>query len=244
MPTGRASIRISRGLFCRSCEAFEETCHGFADRTLMEPAGGRGLPRIGLVATDAMRVAGLQAILAEEGEVVVLSARDALDASYELVLIDAAATEHLVELLGLFRQARPQVALIVLGAETDFASIERVIGAGAKGYLSHAVSEAELKMAVGVVRDGSVWAPRKVMARLLGSSLAGSAEAPRSMVRFTRREVEVLRLLVQGQGNREIAETLGVDEGTVKAHMGRLMRKAGVDNRTALSVRTLEHGWV
>ncbi len=62
-------------------------------------------------------------------------------------------------------------------------------------------------------------------------------------VRLTRRELEVLRLLVLGHPNRQIALALGVDEGTVKAHMGRLMRKAGVDNRTALSMRAIEQQW-
>ena len=200
--------------------------------------------RIGLVATDALRVAGLQAILAGDAEVVVLSAQAALDSTYEMILIDASATEYLFELLGLFRQSRPKVALIVLGAVSDLEFIQRVIGAGARGYLNHAVSEAELRMAVGVVRDGSVWAPRKVLARLIASSLEKPTDAQTSRVRFTKREQEVLRLLTQGHANREIAAALGVDEGTVKAHMGRLMRKTGVGNRTALSMRTLERRWI
>ncbi len=43
-------------------------------------------------------------------------------------------------------------------------------------------------------------------------------------------------LLRDGQPNREIAKSLGIDEGTVKAHIGRLMRKVGVNNRIALTV--------
>ena len=208
------------------------------------PSGAGTDSRIGLVATDPLRVAGLQAILADDAEVMVLSAHAALEVSYELVLIDASATEHLFELLGLFRQSRPKIALIVLGEASDLESIQRVIGAGARGYLNHTVSEAELRMAVGVVRAGSVWAPRKVLARLLASSLEGSSGTTPSPLRFTTREQAVLRLLVQGHGNREIAHALGIDESTVKAHMGRLMRKAGVGNRTALSMLALDRRWI
>jgi DNA-binding NarL/FixJ family response regulator len=98
-------------------------------------------------------------------------------------------------------------------------------------------------MAVEVVLDGSVWAPRKVLARLLDQTLQEGNTASHAFVVFTKREQEVLRLLVLGHPNRQIASLLGVDEGTVKAHMGRLMRKAGVQNRTALSVRAIERQW-
>jgi DNA-binding NarL/FixJ family response regulator len=53
---------------------------------------------------------------------------------------------------------------------------------------------------------------------------------------FTEREQEVLRLLVAAQSNREIAANLGIEERTVKAYVGRLMRKVGVENRIALSI--------
>ena len=54
--------------------------------------------------------------------------------------------------------------------------------------------------------------------------------------RFTARETEVLKLLVAARSNREIARTLGIEERTVKAHVAKLMRKVGVENRIALSI--------
>jgi DNA-binding NarL/FixJ family response regulator len=56
---------------------------------------------------------------------------------------------------------------------------------------------------------------------------------------FTARERQVLRLLRAGKSNREIAASLSIDPGTVKAHIGRLMRKVGVSNRTALTMHPL-----
>ena len=195
------------------------------------------LERIGVVATDPLRVFGLKAILSEamQLEIVHLSVPGLLDdANLSLVLIDAGCTDHLFELIATFRQVRPLLKLIVLSNETAPEYIQRVIGAGVKGYLSLAARESEIRMAIDMVRDGSVWAPRKVLSRLLDRQPGGARSAVRP--KFTVRELEVLKLLREGQPNRDIALALGIDEGTVKAHIGRLMRKVGVNNRIALTV--------
>ena len=192
--------------------------------------------RIGLVATDPMRVLGFKTLL--EGtafDVVPLSVPGALDdISLTLVLIDSECTGHPFQLISTFRQVRPQLRLIVFGGDTGHEHIERVIGAGAKGYLAFTATEADLRTAIDTVRDGSVWAPRKVLSRLLDREQGSSH--PDQRPHFTARECQVLKLLREGQPNREIAHTLGIDEATVKAHLGRLMRKVGVSNRIALTV--------
>lgn len=196
---------------------------------------------VGIVTTDPLRQLGLQEIFTAHGfeTVISLSGPGALKShQFPLIAIDAACTEHLFELLATFRTTRPKLKLIVIGLSEDFAFIERVVGAGAKGYLTHSARESEIHMAIDIVLDGSIWAPRKVLARLLDRS-AATAEAAAAEPNFTQREMEVLRLLVGGQSNREIAASLHVDEGTVKAHVGRLLRKVGVGNRTALSVQAL-----
>ncbi len=191
--------------------------------------------RIGVVANDPLRVFGLAAIL-PQFEIVGLTAPGALDdVNLSLVLIDAECTGHLFELIATFHHVRPKTKLVVLGAETAPEYIQRIIGAGAKGYLSVAASESELRMAIEMVRDGSVWAPRRVLARLLDSR-PGGGNGPGAPPRFTAREVQVLNLLRAGRSNREIGLVLGIDEGTVKAHIGRLLRKVGVNNRIALTI--------
>jgi DNA-binding NarL/FixJ family response regulator len=215
-----------------------------AAKAMNDATSGKHL-RIGLVATDSLRVLGLQTIFADGGpvEIVPLSVPGAMDASgVSLILIDAACTDHIFELLGTFHRVRPHLRLIVIGLEEDHEYIQRIIGAGAKGYLTHTAKESEIRLAIDIVQDGSVWAPRKVLARLLESSSA-SVDAARASAgaepRFTAREGQVLRLLVTGRPNREIASALGIDEVTVKAHVGRLMRKVGVENRIALTVQAV-----
>ena len=211
-----------------------------------EAEQGKTLPLIGLVATDEVRIAGLRAVVTDTSgrELVLLSEPGSLETSgLELVLVDSSSTEHLLELLASFRALRPKIRLLVLGGADEPGFIEQAIAAGARGVLSNAASVDEVRMAVEVVSDGSVWAPRKILSRLLdratGAPLPAAVE-----VHLTRRELEVLDLLLLGLSNREIAHALDVEQATVKAHLGRLMRKAGVANRTALGVHAMEAKWV
>jgi DNA-binding NarL/FixJ family response regulator len=213
----------------------------------MKDQTSQGPVKLGLVATDPLRILGLQTIFSEGGikggpvEIVPLSVPGALDASgVSLILIDAACTDHIFELLATFRRTRPHLRLIVLGLEEDHEYIQRIIGAGAKGYLAHTAKGNEVRLAIEIVQDGSAWAPRKVLANLLDLSSAeerraGTVNEPK----FTRREAQVLKLLVDGHPNRVIAEELGIDLATVKKHVGTLMRKVGVKNRIALSVQVV-----
>jgi DNA-binding NarL/FixJ family response regulator len=174
-------------------------------------------------------------------EIVPLSVPGALDSSgVSLILIDSACTDHIFELLAAFRRARPHLRLIVLGLEEDHTYIQRIIGAGAKGYLAHTAKGNEVRLAIEIVEDGSAWAPRKVLANLLELSSeedrrTGTVNEPT----FTKRETQVLKLLADGHPNRVIAEELGIDLATVKKHVGALMRKVGVKNRIALSVQVV-----
>lgn len=201
--------------------------------------------RIGLIATDPLRVLGLETIFAEGNiEVLPLSVPGGLDnLGVSVIMIDAACTDHLFELLDTFRRTRPHLRLIVIGLEESHDYIKRVIGAGAKGYLAHTARESEIRLAVDIVSDGSVWAPRKVLARLLEASSVES-HAAAAEPKFTERESQVLELLVAGRPNRDIAEALGIDAATVKAHVGRLMRKVGVENRIALTMQAVSRNLV
>jgi len=199
--------------------------------------------RLGLVAADPLRILGMQTIFEQVGdiEVVPLSVPGALqEEALSLVLIDAHCTDHLFELLASFRRSRPLTRLLVMGSSMELDYIQQLIGAGAKGYLPETARESEIKMAIEVVQDGSVWAPRKVLARLIDAgSEARQRNASPAEIKFTPREREVLELLTAGRSNREIARSLGITEVSIKAHVGRLMRKVGVTNRISLTVHVL-----
>lgn len=197
---------------------------------------------VGLIANDPLRILGLQVILSEQAKlkVVPVSLPNALHTfDINLLLMDADSTPQLFEQLGTFRRLRPELRVIVLGRNQEPDYVQRVIGAGARGYLAHDAKESDIRLCIEVVREGSIWAPRKVLARLIDAASELSTPQAISDSKFTDREGQVLNLLVEGRPNREIAMMLGIDEGTVKAHVSRLMRKVGVGNRTALTMHFL-----
>lgn len=204
--------------------------------------------KIGLVASDPLRLVGMEAILSElPGMAAVPLELDQIAATPDLaVLMLEARTggDNLNDLIAKLRRDNPQLRIVVVGEGLDPFLIETVIGAGAKGYLAETASETEIRMALEVVLDGSVWAPRKVLAKLLEGGSAPSTSATPSgdsiVKRMTAREREVLELLMDGRSNRAIAEALGIDEATVKAHLGRMLRKTGAHNRVELTLRAIE----
>jgi DNA-binding NarL/FixJ family response regulator len=204
--------------------------------------------RIGIVASDPLRLVGMEAILSEmNGLKAVPLELEQVAAAGDLAVLMLEARDGgdaMPEIVARLRRDRPQLRIIVVGEGLDPHLVETVIGAGAKGYLAETASEVEIRMALEVVLDGSVWAPRKVLAKLLeGSGAVAAAAAPGSNTieqRMTAREREVLALLMEGRSNHAIAESLGIDEATVKAHLGRMLRKTGAHNRVELTLRAIE----
>jgi DNA-binding NarL/FixJ family response regulator len=161
-----------------------------------------------------------------------------------LLLDSRAPIEEMCELVTRLRRDRPKIKIVVMGALLDADHVQSIIGAGAKGYLPETASEGEIRMAMDVVLDGSIWAPRKVLARLIdagGGAFSASASDGTTVVGvMTPRELEVLHLLMDGRNNRDIASAMGIDEVTVKAHLGRMLRKTRSNNRVELTLRAIE----
>ena len=201
--------------------------------------------KVKLFSTNPMRIAGLQGVYGDPCgiELVPVSLAEALCLKKDpLLLIDAGSVSPLFEVLTDFRNCSPRAQIIVIGTDADETYIECVISAGAQGFLSPTASAEEFRLAIDLVRDGYLWAAREVLSRIIGKHgrrRALSVQPGSGDVQLTPREADVLRLLLDGHGNREIAKTLGIDSGTVKTHLTRIMRKAGVVNRVELSMYAL-----
>jgi DNA-binding NarL/FixJ family response regulator len=202
------------------------------------------LIRIALVERDPLRVVGFRALFESESgfELVLASLPDIGGLqSIDLGLLSNRSVQNLFDLMASLKATRPDLRVIVTGSG-DEETILNAIVAGAKGYVVEAASLAEFVQAFRVVNQGSVWAPRRVFSMFI--ERASSAPAPAGRATFTDREKEVLELLVAGRSNKEIGSPLGIQERTVKAHVAKLMRKVGVQNRIALSVHALTHSLV
>jgi DNA-binding NarL/FixJ family response regulator len=208
---------------------------------------------VGVVSGDPMRSLGLLSIL-EEIEGVTAAAVDSDEAfgaqdtetsDYAALLVNLRGSlDALIQSITKLRKARPVVKLIVMGEMLLPDEVQAVIGAGAKGFVAETASVSEIVMAVEVVLDGSIWAPRKVLAALIesggGASGQGNGTALPIEPMLTDRERDVLNLLMNGRSNREIAAAMGIEPATVKAHLGRMLRKTQATNRVELTLRAME----
>jgi len=209
--------------------------------------------RVGVVAADPLRSVGLLAILESTLNVFPLAMPMAdpldpatLDASgLDALLLDSrSALDDLTDVIARLRRDYPTLKIVVMGERMLPDQVQAVIGAGAKGYLAETAAESEIRMAMEVVLDGSIWAPRKVLARLIEAGAVGTGGSALSTDSvegsMTPRELEVLHLLMDGLSNRDIAGAMGIDEVTVKAHLGRMLRKTRSSNRVELTLRAIE----
>jgi DNA-binding NarL/FixJ family response regulator len=204
--------------------------------------------RIAVVESDPLRFVGFRALFDSEPDFELISASMSdigTLANVELILLGNRNGQNLFDLMASLKATRPDLRIIVTGSGMDEETILKAIASGAKGYLDEAASPTEFVQAIRVVNQGSVWAPRRVLSMFIERvSSAPGRIFPAGRVSFTDREKEVLEMLVAGRSNKEIGAALGIEERTVKAHVAKLMRKVGVQNRIALSVHAITHSLV
>jgi DNA-binding NarL/FixJ family response regulator len=206
---------------------------------MAEPAKPLPRLRVALLEPEPIRVQGFVALFQDHPRiefVVFELAQFLADQEFKLALIGLHGDKLPLPLVGTIHGLRPDVKLVVMGPDADDEVILQAITAGAKAYLDASASPQQVEQAIMIVNQGSIWAPRRVLSIFVDRATKPSRSATPSTSQFTVRETEVLKLLVAARSNREIARTLGIEERTVKAHVAKLMRKVGVENRIALSI--------
>ena len=203
---------------------------------------------IAVVESDPLRFVGFRTLFDTESDLE-LSAATLADlqskTNVDLVLLGNRSAQNLFDVMASLKASRPDLRIIVVGSGADDETILKAIAAGAKGYVDEAAAPSDFIMAIRIVHQGSVWAPRRVLSMFIERVSASPGRIfPAGRVTFTDREKEVLELLVVGRSNKEIGSALGIEERTVKAHVAKLMRKVGVQNRIALSVHAITHSLV
>jgi DNA-binding NarL/FixJ family response regulator len=137
--------------------------------------------------------------------------------------------------ISLIRQESPGARIIVLTTFDGDEDIFRALQAGAKGYLLKGTDIDELTAAIRSVYAGKSKIPAFV-AEKLAERMGGPA--------LTTRELEVLKRIVAGRSNREIASDLHISEATVKTHINSLLSKLNVSDRTQAATTALQRGIV
>ncbi len=199
--------------------------------------------RLVLVDDHPVVRAGVRALIESRDDLqVVGEAADAAEAVRvvqaqhpDVVLMDLSLGDGVggIEATARLRALEPGPAVLVLTTYDSESDILRALDAGAAGYLLKDAPPEQLFAGIHAVANGE-----PALAPSVAGVLMRRAASPQP--RMTEREVEVLELLADGLGNRELAKALFVSEATVKSHLSHIYAKLGVDTRAGAVAAAIE----
>ena len=206
-----------------------------------------------------MRV-GLKSLFEESGEIEVVSeaqtGKEAVEKYKiihpEVVLMDIGLPDISgIEAAKRIIESNNSARIIMLTSHISEEEVMNSLHAGANAYVMKDINIEILKMIIKTVKDGAMWLDPKVVPILRDKNCG--VIPPRQMSRamfkekhanLTQREYEVLKLVVDGKSNNEIAQELTISEHTAKAHVCNIIQKLVVDDRTQAAVKALKEGLV
>jgi DNA-binding NarL/FixJ family response regulator len=163
----------------------------------------------------------------------------------DLVLMDVRmAGIDGVEATRLVHESRPATRVVMLTMSSLGEDVFNALRNGAHGYLSKDEPAERLHDELVSVMDGEVALSSAIAGRVLAEFSGASASRRHPANVLTSRERDVLRQLVDGKSNEEIADALCVSEATVKKHLGRVMTKLHVNTRVQVAVYSVRQGLV
>jgi len=139
----------------------------------------------------------------------------------------------------MIRRELPDTEVVALTSVLEDASVVEAVRVGAIGYLLKDTEAHELRRAIKAAAAGQVQLSPQAAARLIREVVT-----PQHRQSFTERETDVLRLLAQGQSNKEIAHSLSIGEQTVKTHVAHILSKLDMSSRTQAALYAIRVGLV
>jgi DNA-binding NarL/FixJ family response regulator len=202
------------------------------DHALVREAMVRALDRLGMQCSFSQASCGQEALSIVEAQ-----------KDFDLVLVDLMLPDMSgFSLLSVLAHRFPAIPVIVVSALADEASVKRALKAGASGFLPKTLSTEQLVGAVQTVLNGGVVTPELSEMSPQRLPRKRSVESISEQFGLTAAQTRVMELMVEGRTNREIAELLGLAEGTVKVHCSAILRALGVANRAQALVVLARQG--
>lgn len=148
-------------------------------------------------------------------------------------------------------EANNLAKIIILTSHLSEQDVLDSLHAGACAYVMKDINIEILKMIIKTIKDGAMWLDPQVVPilREKNCGVIPPRQVSRAMFKeqhanLTQREYEVLKLVVDGKSNNEIAQVLTISEHTAKAHVCNIIQKLVVDDRTQAAVKALKEGLV
>jgi len=145
------------------------------------------------------------------------------------------------------RQLRPlysDLKILILTLHEDKALLREAIKSGASGYILKRAAESELISAIQIVMRGDMYVEPSMLRDLIEEQPRLANNTQESIEPLTPREIDVLRLIVQGYTNRQIGEELSISVRTVEGHRANLSGKLGLHSRVELVRYAREKGFL
>lgn len=146
-----------------------------------------------------------------------------------------------IEAIAQIRKELPDTEVLALTSVLEEVSVAKAVQAGAIGYILKDTESQELNQAIKAAAAGQIQLSTRAIASLMQRM---REPEPPTAKELSKRELEVITLLAQGQSNKEIAHTLNVSETTVKSHVSNLLAKLGVQSRTQAAYQATRLGLI
>lgn len=138
--------------------------------------------------------------------------------------------------LSALRASHPEVAVLLISAQEDVATIRRALLLGALGFVPKRAPPEQLAEAIAAVLACRGYLPDDLRAAVGARADRGEDEPVQRLAQLTGQQHRVLALVAEGRLNKQIADALGIQERTVKAHLTAIFERLGVRNRTQAGV--------
>jgi DNA-binding NarL/FixJ family response regulator len=154
-----------------------------------------------------------------------------------------------LSVLAELRERNPAIAVVMLSAIQERATVMKALDLGAVGYIPKSARREVMMTALQLIFAGGVYIPPEILAREeTASSVALQQRNDRPIVSpseigLSERQLEVLAQLMQGKNNKTICRVLGLAEPTVKNHVTAILKALKVTNRTEAVIAVNELGW-
>ncbi len=209
--------------------------------------------RILIVEDDPLMQLGLEQALSEHPNFEIIGQAEdgytgvqkALELQPDLVVMDIglprldgiAATKQI-------KEKRPNIHVVMLTSHTLQTEVVAALSSGADAYCIKGASLERLLAAIQAAQDGATYLDPQIARLVLDNLKPPTPEPNQNIGLLSERELEVLKLIVEGKSNNEIADELYLSTNTIKTHVRGIMNKLAVDDRVQAAVVALRSGLV
>ncbi len=209
--------------------------------------------RILIVEDDPLMQLGLEQALSEhpnfeivgQAEDGYLAVQKSLELKPDLIIMDIGLPRlDGIEATKQIKEKSPNVHVVVLTSHTEQTEVVAALSSGADAYCIKGASLDRLLAAIDAAKEGATYLDPQIARVVLDNLKTPQPKANQLSANLSERELEVLKLIVEGKSNNEIAEYLYLSTNTIKTHVRGIMNKLAVDDRVQAAVVALRSGLV